>query len=186
MEPMKVLVAYATRHGSTQGIAARIARRLEEHGLEVVLQPVGEVRKVEEYGAYVIGAAAYFFHWLKEATDFVHRYAPLLGSRPTWLFSSGPLGTDEVDAQGRNVRETSEPREFAELIPLVHPRGRSIFFGVYDPEAAPIGLMERFSRAMPAVRNAMPAGDFRNWKEIDAWADSIASELAERDPVAAG
>lgn len=186
MDRMKVLVAYATRHGSTRGIAARIAKRLEEDGLEVVLQPVSEVRKVEEYGAYVIGAAAYYFHWLKEADAFVRRYAPLFGSRPTWLFSSGPLGTDEVDVQGRNMRATSEPREFAQLTALVHPRGRTIFYGAYDPDAPPIGLMERFSRAMPAVRNTLPAGDFRDWAAIDAWADTIAAELAARQPVTTG
>ena len=174
---MKVLVAYATRHGATRGIAERVAHRLEENGLQVALQPVHEVRAPETYDAFVIGAAAYYFHWMGEATRFVRRFAPLLGSRPVWLFSSGPLGTDAVDAQGHDVRATSEPREFAELAPLIHPRGRSIFFGAYDPNAAPIGLMERLTRMMPAARNALPAGDFRDWAEIDAWADGIAREL---------
>jgi menaquinone-dependent protoporphyrinogen oxidase len=31
---------------------------------------------------------------------------------------------------------------------------------------------------MPAARAAMPAGDFRNWPVIDAWAAQIAAELA--------
>lgn len=30
-------------------------------------------------------------------------------SRPLWLFSSGPLGTDTVDADGRDVRESTVP-----------------------------------------------------------------------------
>ncbi len=177
---MKVLVTYATRHGATQGIAARVARRLEESGLEVVLQPVREVHKVEQYGAFVVGAAAYFFHWMPEADTMVRRYAPLLASRPTWIFSSGPLGTDAVDAQGRDVRTTSEPREFGEIEALIHPRGRAIFFGAYDPSAKPAGFMERVTRMMPAVRTALPVGDFRDWTEIDAWADGIAAELQAR------
>ena len=37
---MKILVAYATRHGATQGIAERIAQTLEADGLDVTLGPV--------------------------------------------------------------------------------------------------------------------------------------------------
>jgi menaquinone-dependent protoporphyrinogen oxidase len=38
---------------------------------------------------------------------------------------------------------------------------------------------------LPAARNAMPTGDFRDWAEIEAWAASIADELA-RERVPAG
>jgi len=31
---------------------------------------------------------------------------------------------------------------------------------------------------MPAVRGLLPEGDFRDWKAIEAWAQSIAQELA--------
>jgi menaquinone-dependent protoporphyrinogen oxidase len=123
---MKVLVAYATRHGATKGIAERIA------------------------------------------------------SRPVWLFSSGPIGTDLVDAKGRDVFETARPAEFAELAESIHPRDEAIFFGAFDPDAKPIGLMERIGAPfmrMPAVRQAMPAGDFRDWPRIEAWAEGIALEL---------
>lgn len=52
-----------------------------------------------------------------------------------------------------------------------------MFFGAYDPDADPIGFGERITRAIPAARNAMPAGDFRDWAAIDAWAEEIAAEL---------
>jgi len=178
---MKVLVAYATRHGATRGIAQRIGQRLESHGLVVEVRPVREVRgmAVADCDAFVIGAAAYFFHWMDETTTFVRRHAPLLASRPVWLFSSGPLGTDATDPQGRDQRETAEPKEFADLAALIHPRGRSIFFGAYDPAQPPVGFMERLTRMLPAARDGLPAGDFRDWAEIDAWADGIATELLE-------
>jgi menaquinone-dependent protoporphyrinogen oxidase len=80
------------------------------------------------------------------------------------------------------VLEASEPTEFAEFAAAIHPRGERVFFGAYDPDAEPIGLMERlgarFTR-MPAVREALPAGDFRDWPEIEAWADGIARELQQ-------
>jgi menaquinone-dependent protoporphyrinogen oxidase len=174
---MRVLVAYASRHGATRGIAERVAATLERNGLEVTVKPAAEVCDAGNYDAFVVGGAAYVFHWMKEATAFVERHRPLLASRPVWLFSSGPLGGDTVDAQGRDVLEASTPREFAELTTAIHPRDERVFFGAYDPAAKPIGLMERITRMMPAARDALPSGDFRDWAGIEAWSEGIAREL---------
>jgi menaquinone-dependent protoporphyrinogen oxidase len=141
-------------------------------------RPVEQAGDIAPYDAFVIGSAAYAFHWLKEATGFLRRHRPLLATRPVWLFSSGPLGTETVDAEGHDVRAAAEPREFAEFRDAIHPRDQRIFFGAYDPDSKPIGLIERLTRMMPAARDALPAGDFRDWQEIEAWAGSIARELA--------
>jgi menaquinone-dependent protoporphyrinogen oxidase len=174
---MHVLVAYATRHGSTAGIAERIAERLRAAGLDAEAHPVAEVRDAARYDAFVVGAAAYMFHWLGDATKFVERNREALAAKPTWLFSSGPIGTVLVDKQGRDVFETTIPKEFPRLRELVRPRGEKIFFGALDPDAKPIGMAERFMHLMPASRDALPKGDFREWPVIDAWADEIAASL---------
>jgi menaquinone-dependent protoporphyrinogen oxidase len=174
---MTVLVAYASRHGATAGIAERLAAGLREAGLEVDARPVGEVERPETYEAFVIGSAAYMFHWLREATAFARRHRAVLSERPVWLFSSGPLGTDLVDEEGRDVLETTRPKEFEALRTMLRPRGAEVFFGAWDPDAPAVGPGERFLRLMPASRDAMPAGDFRDWPTIDAWAAEIASEL---------
>ena len=174
---MRVLVVYATRHGATAGIAERIAAALNAAGLSADVRPVEEVEGVERYDAVVLGGAAYMFHWLKPAVTFARRHRKELAARPVWLFSSGPLGTDLEDKEGRNVLETTRPKEFDELSQLLHPRGEQVFFGAYDPDARPVGLAERFVQHMPAARDAFPAGDFRDWPAIDAWAAQIAAEL---------
>ena len=117
------------------------------------------------------------FHWLKDATEFVNRNQALLAIRPTWLFSSGPIGTDTVDKQGRDVLESSIPKEFPGLREAIHPRGEKVFFGAVDPAAKPIGIAERLMSVMPAGKDALPKGDFRDWPAIDAWADEIARDL---------
>lgn len=180
---MSVLVAYATRHGSTRGIAERIGERLRSHGLDAEARQARDVRDAARYDAFVVGGAAYMFRWLGDATSFVEKNRDLLAAHPTWLFSSGPLGTDLVDKEGRDVFETTVPREFPRLRELVHPRGERIFFGALDRAAKPIGVAERFMTLMPAAREALPKGDFRDWPAIDGWADEIAAALGAPSPV---
>ena len=90
---------------------------------------------------------------------------------PTW----------NPDEQGRDVLEVTRPKEFDELTELLHPRGEHVFFGAYDPGAEPVGLGERVVRHMPAAQGAMPAGDFRDWAAIEAWAREIAESLGAGD-----
>ena len=174
---MKVLVAYASRHGSTRGIAERITERLRADGLEATLQSAAEVRDIAGYEAVVVGSAAYMLRWLADATRFVERNRAELSARPVWLFSSGPVGTDTVDKQGRPVLEAMIPRDWPKLRAAVHPRGERVFFGAWDPDQPPVGIAERFVHLMPAAKAAMPNGDWRDWPAIDAWADEIAAAL---------
>ena len=174
---MRVLVAYASRHGATAGIAERLADRMRERGMDAVALEVNAVRNVEEYDAFVIGSAAYMFHWLKEATSFVKRNRSVIANHPVWLFSSGPLGAELVDKEGNDVLEESRPKEFAELVPLVQPRDARVFFGAWDPDVPAKGMAERLFRKMPGSREVLPVGDFRDWDVINAWADEIAAAL---------
>jgi menaquinone-dependent protoporphyrinogen oxidase len=45
-------------------------------------------------------------------------------------------------------------------------------------------ISERLARMMPAVKDTLPEGDFREWDVIDAWAREIAEGIAV--PVAVG
>lgn len=51
-----VLVAYATRYGSTPEVADAVGDRLRAAGLEVEVRPVDGVRSLDGYTAAVIGA----------------------------------------------------------------------------------------------------------------------------------
>jgi len=171
-----VLVAYASRHGFTQGIADRIATTLRASGQTVDERPLASVGDLSGYEACVIGSAAYIGQWLRPATEFVRSHRDALADRPLWLFSSGPLGTSTTDAKGRDALEAMEPRQFAEFRTLLKPRGLRVFFGGLDPSR--LGRSERMVRAAPAMRQLMPEGDFRDWPAIDAWAQEIALELS--------
>ena len=173
---MPVLVVYASKHGATREIAERIAQTLTAAGRQAQARPVKAAGDLAGYGAFVVGSAVYVGHWQKEAVEFVRRNRAVLAGRPVWLFSSGPLGTEPTDAQGRDLTVTAEPREIAEFTEAIHPRGHRVFFGVLDPGR--LGMGERAIRKLPAGRTLLPEGDFRDWAEIEAWADAIARDPA--------
>ena len=178
---MKVLVAYASKYGSTRAIAERIAEGLRAAGQAAEAKPMQAGGDLAGYDAYVVGSAAYIGSWLKGATEFVRGHQAVLAAKPVWLFSSGPLGTEPTDAQGRDKRVAAEPKEFAEFKETIKPLGIRVFFGVLDP--GKLGFRDRAIRTLPAGRALLPEGDFRDWKDIDAWAASIGVALA---PVPAG
>lgn len=169
---MRVLVAYASKYGSTKGIAEFIGEKLREHGIQVDVQSVDSVKDLPSYDAFVIGSAVYQFHWLKEAKRFVSQNHSVLVSRPVWIFSSGPTGPKATDSKGRDLREASGPKEIDELREWTSPRDHKVFFGAFysDRLKGAVGLFGRF---IPKEDQ----GDFRNWKEIEAWVSSIAEAL---------
>jgi menaquinone-dependent protoporphyrinogen oxidase len=173
---MAVLVAYASRHGATEGIAQRIAETLRASGADAEALPVAAVSDLRGYDAFVIGSAVYMFHWMKEATTFLRRNREVLAARPVWLFSSGPLGGEETDAQVRDSREVAAAKETGDLVETVNAREHHMFFGAFQ-RGKPVGLAERIVMLMPAARDAFPEGDFRDWDEIDRWAGGIARAL---------
>jgi menaquinone-dependent protoporphyrinogen oxidase len=172
---VSILVAYASKHGATQGIAERIAATLGAAGHPAQALAVSAVDDVESYDGFVIGSAVYLGKWRKDATEFVRRHEAVLAVAPVWLFSSGPLGTATQDDQGRDLVETSKPKEFAEFAESITPRDLRVFFGALDP-ATPDSA-GRLLRLLPAGRNLLPEGDFRDWAAIDAWAETIARDL---------
>jgi len=177
---MKVLVAYESKYGATEGIAERIGEALRERGLEADVIRCSNVPTVSGYDAFVVGSAIYAFNWRKGARRFVEHNAGVLSSHPTWLFSSGPLGTETVDKDGKDVLIGAEPKQFAGFADLLHPQGTQVFRGAYHQDQ--IRGADRMVAWMPAIRDILPEGDFREWDAIDTWAHSIADRLAATIP----
>lgn len=171
---MRILVVYASRYGATRGIAERIGRKLNEGGQEAEVVSVSETKALESYDAFVVGSAIYAGSLMKEATDFVRNNAVLLGTRPVWLFASGPVGT-KANAPSADVQKLAIPKEFAPLKETIHPRDEHVFFGAFDHTK--LKFKDRLVYGLPAVKKILPDGDFRDWGEIDGWATSIASAL---------
>lgn len=174
---MRVLVAHASKHGATARIAERIGETLTHAGHEGTVRTIRTAGDPGGYDAAVVGSAVYLGHWLKDAKAYLRQQQQALVRLPVWLFSSGPIGAAEVDQEGNDLRQASAPQELEELLTFVHPRDHRVFFGALDPKH--LTLAERALRILPAGRDLLPEGDFRNWEEIDDWAAHIAAELQQ-------
>ena len=84
---MKVLVGYASAHGSTEGIAKEIGERLTLTGVQAEVRPIDEIEEIDTFDAVVLGSAIHNMTWLPQATALVQRRAADLAVRPVWLFS---------------------------------------------------------------------------------------------------
>lgn len=166
----KVLVAYATKYGSTKEIAERIGQVLSGAGLAVEVKDAGQVNGLAGYGAVVLGSAVYAGQWRKEAAELLEKQAAALESLPVWLFSSGPTG--EGDAS-QLMDGWKFPENLQETAERIQPEAIVLFHGVLKPDK--MNLAEKLIvKSLKA-----PTGDFRDWDDIEDWAQEIVEELQE-------
>ena len=160
----QILIATASRHGSTFDIADEIARVLSRRGFVVVDKAADETDGIDRFAAVICGSAVYMGRWLPQATAFVTRNADELAQRPVWLFSSGPIG-EPPQPEG-------DPQGIQRLVERLHARGHRTFAGRLDRDR--LSLSERVIVGMLRA----PKGDFRDFPQVTAWATEIADALS--------
>jgi menaquinone-dependent protoporphyrinogen oxidase len=164
MEPF-VLVAYATKYGSTAETARRAAEFLEREGIRVEVRPVGEVTDLKPYSAVVLAAALYIGRLHKGARRFLATWQEELMRIPVALMVAGPV--EPQDKQFEAAEQQLE-KELARM-PWLHPVAQKIVGGKWNPAK----LQFPFNWTLRKV----PASDARNWDEIRAWMHEIAGKL---------
>ena len=165
---VRVLVAYATKHGATEEIAQKIGEVLSQAGLSPDVLPAGSAGDLTPYAAVVLGSAVYVGAWRKEAVAFLKDNESALAQLPVWIFSSGPTGEGDA-AELEN--DWLLPTALRDTVERIGPRDIVLFHGEVDIEELSLGerLMVKMVKA--------PAGDYRDWDAIASWAESIAQVL---------
>ena len=157
----EILIAYATKHGSTHEVAEAIAARLAAAGVEAHTLAANRVRSLDEYQAVVLGAPLYMGRWHADARAFLHRFADELAGRPLAVFALGPLKDDPEQWEGARKQFYAALARF----PGVEPVSVGLFGGAIVPET----LHFPFSR--------IPAGDLRDWDAIEEWSARLPDAL---------
>jgi menaquinone-dependent protoporphyrinogen oxidase len=175
----RVLVVVASRHGATAEIAVALARSIADSeagraaGLSAVTMPADQRPDPAAFDAALLGSAVYAGNWLEPAREYATRHADVLGTRPVWLFSSGPIGEPPFP-----------PDEAYDVAPLRNVTGAKehrTFPGRMDKDRLSFG-----ERAMVTAMRA-PIGDFRDWDAVRRWGGEIAGHIAGvGEPTAVG
>jgi menaquinone-dependent protoporphyrinogen IX oxidase len=194
----RVLVVYATRHGSTEKVAQTVADVLAEGGFEVDVRPIAESPAVEGYDAVVVGAPM-IMGWHRGARRFVKQRREALSRVPAAYFMTAmaltDTGADAVDgvpvfkdpwlakvprAAGKlGFRERyAAPEKYLgdvlKAVPQVRPRAVAFVGGSLD-----LTTMNVFEKLFVLLVVRATPGDVRNWKAIREWAESLGPKLAE-------
>jgi menaquinone-dependent protoporphyrinogen oxidase len=162
----QVLVAYASKHGSTVGIATAIAETLNARGLRATCTDADAVKDLEPYDAVILGSAVYARRWRAEARHFLRRFRHELAERPFWIFSSGPVGDPAKDDA-----KWMEPAGVLAKAEALGMRGHVVFGGSVPAE--PHGMMMRSM----AQNTPEEFRDRRDWVAIREWAEAVADTL---------
>jgi menaquinone-dependent protoporphyrinogen oxidase len=165
--PEKILVAYASKAGSTGGVAEAIGKTLAESGAQVDVRLMKDVEDLAPYGAVVAGSAIRMGKWLKEAMQFVQTHQATLAQKPFAAFLVCSTLFQPSDKANQEVAAYLEP-----VRALVKPVSEGFFAGVVDfskLRLIPEGLA---MRAILASSKVQP-GDYRDWNAIRAWAANL-------------
>jgi menaquinone-dependent protoporphyrinogen oxidase len=165
--PNKILVTYASRTGSTAGVAEAIAQTLSAGGAEVDVCPMGAVKDVTPYRAVIAGSAIQAAKWLPEALQFLRTHQAALGQKP---FAAFEVCMTLAMPNGENYRQAVA--EFMQPVrALVRPVSEGLFAGVLDVRKVP-SLGDRIKFRLSVLLGVWKEGDHRDWNAIRAWAQS--------------
>jgi menaquinone-dependent protoporphyrinogen oxidase len=167
-----VLVAYATRSGSTREVAETIAATLREHGLDVRIQPVKEVGSLSGYHALVFGAPLIMGRWHKDARRFLSRHHEALEACTAAVFALGPV--HDTEEEWRGVRDQLD--KTLGRFPRFQPIAIEVFGGKFD-----LSLLGFPWKLLPRLKK-IPPSDIRDWAAISAWAGNLAEKFRQEPP----
>jgi menaquinone-dependent protoporphyrinogen oxidase len=159
----RILVAYASKSGTTVDVAQAIGKSLSDQGATVDVKPAKAVTSLEGYRAVVIGSGIRMGQWLPEAVGFVKTHQAKLHQLPIAYFTVHLLHLDDGE-ESRTIRAT-----FTEPVRRILAPKTEVFFAgrLAYSKLSLIELM--LAKAMKAQEQ-----DLRDWNKIHAWAEGLA------------
>lgn len=160
----KLLVAYASKYGSTGGIADAIGQELCSKGATVDILLMKNVVDLSPYQGVIVGSPVYMGEWLPEAVDFVQKHVAALRPIPVAYFLA--CMTLREPTQENMAKALAYLDPVLKTIPEIKPVGIGAFAGALD-----YSNLSWLTRMIMKSKDA-PEGDFRDWKTIRAWAEA--------------
>ncbi len=159
MKNNRVLIAYASKAGSTGEVAQAMAKTLTAQGHAVDVHLVKTVKDLSPYSAVIVGSAIRTGQWLPEAVNFVRDHQATLQQLSTAFFTVCLTLHEDTEENRRKVAAYTDP-----VRAILQPNHEAFFAGKMD-----YSRLSLFDRLMANMVKA-PEGDWRNWDEIRSWA----------------
>jgi menaquinone-dependent protoporphyrinogen oxidase len=165
----RVLIAYASRCGSTGGVADAIGQVLSGTGTSIDVRVVGNMHDLSQYQTVIVGSAIRMGRWLPEAVDFVKKHRDVLRQVPTAYFVVCLTMKDDTAENRSKVLAYLDP--VRKETPQIQPVDIGLFAGAVD--------FSKLSFVNKSILKAkgVTEGDFRNWPSIRTWAAGIRPAL---------
>jgi len=164
--PARVLVAYATRNGSTAEIAQAIGKELTNAGLTVDVTEIKTISSLVAYSAVVIGGPLYMGSVDGAVGKFIRKNREHLLKLPVAAFAVGiaPKSPEpgSVEMAMVALKKSLEP---------LTPVSSVLFAGKLDPSTVNF-VMRKFLEM-----GKIPMGDFRDWDAIAAWSRDLPGKM---------
>ena len=168
-----ILVTYASRGGSTAGVAEAIGRVLAENGATVEVHPMKDVTDLAPYDAVVAGSAIQGQHWLPEALEFIETHQKALTQKPFAAF----LVCMTLALQHEEWRHEADVAEWLEPVrQLVQPVSEGLFAGMLDINKIP-SFSDRLKFRLSVLSGIWTEGDHRDWDAIQSWTQELSTKL---------
>lgn len=168
----KILVTYASRLGSTAGVAEAIGRTLAENGSQVEVLCMQDVKDLAPYRAVVAGSAIRDRQWLPEALDFIRTHRLELSRKPFAAFLvCMTLAMPKGEQYRQGVSDWLKP-----VRALVRPVSEGLFAGSLDISKI-TSFKDRMMFKVSVALGIWSEGDHRDWKAIRAWAETLPAAL---------
>ena len=162
----KILVAYASKYGSTGGVADAIGKGLCSKGAAVDVLLMKNAVNLSSYQGVIVGSAIYMGKWLPEAVDFVKKNVEVLRQIPVAYFLVCMTLCKPTEENRAKVLAYLDP--VLKAIPEIKPVGIGAFAGALD-----YNNLSWLNKKILKSKGT-PEGDFRDWKAIRTWAEESA------------
>ena len=165
-----VLITYASKYGSSGGVADAIGKELCSKGMAADVVLIKNARNVSSYQGVVIGSAIYMGKWMSEAVYFVKKNKDSLRQVPVAYFLVCMTLSQPTEKKQAEVLSYMDP--ILKAMPEIKPVGLGTFAGALDYS----NLSWLYKKILKS--KGTPEGDFRDWNAIRAWArDPILAKL---------
>lgn len=166
--PGKILIAYASRTGTTAGVADAIGKALTDLGEEVDVIRMQDVGDLSPYKAIIAGSSIRDAKWLPEAMEFIRTNQSSLSQKPFAAFLvCMTLAMPKADEYRPIVATWLDP-----VRAIVKPVSEGLFAGALDIRKI-TSFSDRIKFRLSVMFGVWKEGDNRDWNAISEWAKSL-------------